>query len=181
MDSVASRYAIALLSIAKEENKIKEYVLEVENLVEVFEKNKDLVLLLKDHGLSKDEKKETISLCFEGKINEFILNLLYVLVDNKRGGYILDVCNEFVRIGLNELNIKRGIVYSTIKLTKTQLKGMESKISKMLNANVTLRNVIDENLLGGFKVQVEDYILDDSMKNRLEKLKETITLKKGEN
>lgn len=181
MDSVASRYAIALLSIAKEENKIKEYVLEVENLVEIFEKNKDLVLLLKDHGLSKDEKKETISLCFEGKINEFILNLLYVLVDNKRGGYILDVCNEFVRIGLNELNIKRGIVYSTIKLTKTQLKGMKSKISKMLNANVTLRNVIDENLLGGFKVQVEDYILDDSMKNRLEKLKETITLKKGEN
>ena len=181
MDSVASRYAIALLSIAKEENKIKEYVLEVENLVEIFEKNKDLVLLLKDHGLSKDEKKETISLCFEGKINDFILNLLYVLVDNKRGGYILDVCNEFVRIGLNELNIKRGIVYSTIILTKTQLKGMESKISKMLNANVTLRNVIDENLLGGFKVQVEDYILDDSMKNRLEKLKETITLKKGEN
>ena len=45
MDSVASRYAIALLSIAKEENKIKEYVLEVENLVEIFEKNKDLVLL----------------------------------------------------------------------------------------------------------------------------------------
>ena len=181
MDSVASRYAIALLSIAKEENKVNEYVLEVENLVEIFESNKDLVLLIKDHGLSKDEKKETISLCFENKISEFILNLLYVLIDNKRGGYILDVCNEFVRIGLNELNIKRGIVYSTIKLTKTQLKGMESKISKMLNANVTLRNVIDDKLLGGFKIQVEDYILDDSMKNRLEKLKETITLKKGEN
>ena len=51
----------------------------------------------------------------------------------------------------------------------------------MLNANVTLQNKIDESLLGGFKIQVEDYILDDSMKNRLEKLKETITLKKGEN
>ena len=150
------------------------------NLCE-FESNKDLVLLLKDHGLSKDEKKETISLCFENKISEFILNLLYVLIDNKRGGYILDVCNEFVRIGLNELNIKRGIIYSTIKLTSSQLKGMESKISKMLNANVTLRNIIDENLLGGFKIQVEDYILDDSMKTRLSKLKETITLKKGEN
>ena len=181
MDSVASRYAIARLSIAKEENKIKEYVEEVENLVIFFESNSDLLLLLKDFGLSKDEKKETLSLCFENKVSEYILNLFYVLIDNKRGGYILDVCNEFVRIGLNELNIKRGIVYSTIKLTSSQLKGMESKISKMLNANVTLRNVIDENLLGGFKVQVEDYILDDSMKNRLEKLKETITLKKGEN
>ena len=181
MDSVASRYAIALLSIAKEENKVNEYVNEVENLLNIFESNSDLVLLLKDFGLSKDEKKETLSLCFENKLNEYILNLLYVLIDNKRGNYIVDVCNEFVRIGLNELNIKRGIVYSTIKLTLKQLKGMESKISKMLNANVTLRNIIDENLLGGFKIQVEDYILDDSMKYRLEKLKETITLKKGEN
>ena len=180
MDSVASRYAIALLSIAKEEYKVKEYVDEVDTLIDVFNANSDLCLLLKDYGLSKDEKKETLSLCFENKVSEYILNLFYVLIDNKRGGYILDVCNEFVRIGLNELNIKKGIVYSTIKLTASQLKGMEKKISNMLNANVTLKNQIDDTLLGGFKIQVEDYILDDSMKNRLEKLKETITLKKGE-
>jgi hypothetical protein len=54
-------------------------------------------------------------------------------------------------------------------------------ITILLNANVTLKNTIDNSLLGGFKIQVEDYILDDSMKNRLEKLKENITLKKGEN
>ena len=58
---------------------------------------------------------------------------------------------------------------------------MEKKISTILSCNVTLQNQIDSSILGGFKIQVEDYILDDSMKNRLEKLKETITLKKGEN
>ena len=42
-------------------------------------------------------------------------------------------------------------------------------------------NVIVTDIIGGFKIQVEDYILDDSMKTRLSKLKETITLKKGEN
>ena len=58
---------------------------------------------------------------------------------------------------------------------------VEEKISKMLSCNVMLVNQIDPSLVGGFKVQVEDYILDDSMKHRLEKLKENITLKKGEN
>ena len=181
MDSVASRYAIALLSVAREENDIKGYVNEVEEIAKLLKANKELLILLKNYGLSLDEKKQVLKKCFDLRIKEYILNLFYVLIDNKRGGYIIDVCNEFVRIGLNELNIKRGIVYSTIKLTSSQLKGMESKISKMLNANVTLRNIIDENLLGGFKIQVEDYILDDSMKTRLSKLKETITLKKGEN
>ena len=112
MDSVASRYAIALLSIAKEEHKVKEYVEEVSNIVEIIKQNPDLIYLLKDYGLTNDEKKETLSLCFENKIQEYILNLFYVIIDNKRGKYLLDVCNEFVRIGLNELNIKKGVVYT---------------------------------------------------------------------
>lgn len=181
MDSVASRYAIALLSVAKEENKVKEYVLEVEQLLEIFSLNPDLMLLLKDYGLSADEKKETLSICFKGKIEEFILNLFYIMIDNNRGKYIIDVCKEFVRIGNNELNIKKGVVYTTIKLTEKQLTKIEEKISKMLSYNVTLKNIIDSSIIGGFKIQVEDYILDDSFKNRMEKLKENITLKKGEN
>ena len=181
MDSVASRYAIALLSIAREENKIKEYVDEIQQIIDILNENKELLILLKNYGLSNSEKKETLDVCFKDKISEYILNLLYVLIDNKRGNCILDVLNEFVRIGLNELNIKTGVIYSTILLSNEQLSLVEKKVSKILNANVTLKNTIDNSLLGGFKIQVEDYILDDSMKNRLEKLKENITLKKGEN
>lgn len=181
MDSVASRYAIALLSVAKEENKIKEYVIQVEQLLDIFSNNSDLLLLLKDYGLTSEEKKETLSICFKNKIDEYILNLFYVMVDNSRGKYIVDVCKEFVRIANNELNIKKGIVYTTIELTTEQLAKMEEKISKMLSYNVTLKNVIDHSIGGGFIIQVEDYILDDSIKNRIEKLKENIILKKGEN
>lgn len=181
MDSVASRYAIALLTIAREENKIKEYCDEVSKISEILSKNKDLLYLLKSYGLSTDEKKDTIKTIFEGKISQFILNLFYVLIDNKRGGYLLATCEEFVRISLNELNIKSGVVYTTIKLTSKQIKALEMKVSSILNANVTLVNKLDESLLGGFKIQVEDYILDDSIKNRLANLKQTIILKKGEN
>ena len=181
MDSVASRYAIALLSIAREENKIKQYCDEVSSIAEILNSNPDLLYLLKSYGLSIQEKKETLKVVFEGKINQYILNLFYVLIDNKRGGYILSSCNEFVRIALNELNIKRGVVYSTVALTNQQITAMEKKVSQIINANVTLTNKLDSSLIGGFKIQVEDYILDDSIKNQLYKLKESIKLKKGEN
>ena len=81
----------------------------------------------------------------------------------------------------NELNIKNGVVYTTLNLTDSQIKAMEEKVSSILNANVTLTNKLDSSLIGGFKIQVEDYILDDSIKNQLYKLKESIKLKKGEN
>ena len=181
MDSVANRYAIALLSIARDENKIKEYVDEVEELISLFKENPQINILLKNYGLTRDEKKEILTNCFQNRITNSILNLFYVMIDNKRGGYLLQVCNEFVRIGMNELHVKKGIVYTTIHLSKEQLISMEKKVSKILNSNVILTNVIDLSLLGGFKIQIEDYILDDSMKSRLEKLKETIILKKGDN
>ena len=91
-----------------------------------------------------------------------------------------DILMEFDRISLNELNIKKGIVYTTIKLTKQQIEKLNEKVSKMLKANVFLVNEIDTKLIGGLKIVVDDYIIDDSLKYRLISLKDEISLKKGE-
>ena len=180
MDSIPNRYAIALLSLAREENSIKEYIDEVNQIIKIINDNKELITLLKSYGVSNQEKKSALQTIFENKIKEYILNMFYVMVDNKRGGLVLDVCNEFVRIALKELNLKQGIVYSTIELNKKQIEALSLKVSKILDANVTLTNVIDKSLIGGFKIQVDDYVIDDSSKSRLEKLKDSLKQKKGE-
>ena len=64
MDTVANRYAVALLSIAREEEKVQEYIDEVEQILEVLDQNDGFVRILKDYGLTNEEKKETIDVCF---------------------------------------------------------------------------------------------------------------------
>lgn len=179
MDTVANRYAVALLSIAREEEKVQEYIDEVEQILEVLDQNDGFVRILKDYGLTNEEKKETIDVCFKGKIREYILNTFYVVVDNNRGAIIEDVLKEFVKLGYKELNIKKGFVFTTIILTKEELKQMEAKTSQLLNANVILQNKIDKNLVGGFKIQVDDFIIDQSIKHKLSDLKTTL-LKRGD-
>jgi len=174
MDSVASRYAIALNSLAREENKVMEYIKECEMLLSIMDENPDLLSILKDYGLTKDEKKETVDILFKDKIKEYILNLFYVVIDNSRGNAIYDILKEFVKISYQSLNIKKGYVYSTIKLTTEEMKGIEKKVSDVLGSTVTLENKIDKSLIGGFKVQIEDYIIDESIHNKINKLKETL-------
>lgn len=180
MDSVASRYAIALLSIAREENQMKKYNQEAEQLIGIFEANPDLTRILKDYALSATEKKATIDLLFKGKILEYMLHLMYVVIDHKRGDQLLAILQEFNRLALKEMNIRKGVVYSTVSLTKAEIKNLEIKVSDLLKAQVTLQNEVDPSLLGGFKIQIEDYILDNSMKNRLLQLKDSLTIRKGE-
>lgn len=179
MDSVANRYAIALLYVAREENKIRKYINEVESIIQILDDNEELGRILKDYGLTIDEKKETIDLCFKGKINEYILNLFYVIIDNKRGAIFKQILEEFVRIGYKDLNIKNGTVYSTIKLTDEEIKSIEKRASSILNSTVILKNKIDDKLLGGFKIQVDDFVIDESIQKRLSDLKISLLKKEG--
>ena len=54
MDTVANRYAVALLSIAREEEKVQEYIDEVEQILEVLDQNDGFVRILKDYGLTNE-------------------------------------------------------------------------------------------------------------------------------
>lgn len=44
-------------------------------------------------------------------------------------------------------------------------------ISEKINFEVQLTNIIDEQLLAGVKIKVEDYVLDNSIKSYLEAFK----------
>ena len=158
MDSIANRYAIALLSLAREEKSVKEYLTIAEGIVEVFEQNEDLMMLLKAFSLSKDEKKEIVEKIFLPISNRYCVNLMNVVIDNGREGYIKKIFDEFTKLCLDDLNIKRGVVYTTSMLSITNLQLLEKKVSAILNANVTLTNKIDKSLLGGFLIKVNDYL-----------------------
>ena len=180
MNNIAHVYAMAFLEVAIEDNKVEQYLKEANQLIEIFNENNDLIRLLKDYGLSIQNKKDIIDECFKDRLSEHLINLIYVVLDNKRGGYIKDILVGFSTLASEKLGIKHGIIFTTIKLELDEIRKIEEKISKKINAKVTLVNKIDNDLIGGFKIVVGDYILDDSIKNRLLKLKETINIQKGE-
>lgn len=181
MDSVASRYAIALLSLAREENCVKEYISICEQVIEVLDQNTDLEKILRDYGLTLNEKKETLDICFKDKVPEYVLNFFYIIIDNRRGNLFKSILLEFVRIGYKELNIKKGTIYSTIKLSELEIKEIEKKTSEILHATVILDNKLDKKLIGGFKIQVEDMVIDESIKKKLDDLKISLLKKEGSN
>ncbi len=179
MNQMFNRYAIALFSLALESNKIDEYLFESKQLVQIFEDNPELIILLKDYGVSNDEKKQAIEAIFKNKVSTDIFHFMCVIIDNKRGKYIKEIFAEFIKVCLKRLNIKSGIIYSTQTLTNKQISDIENKVSNILKSTVKLINKIDSSLIGGFKVEVEGFLLDYSISNKIEKLKDELLSDKG--
>ena len=173
MDSLYSRYANGLFSLALEENKVDLYRKRIKMIKNVFDENDDFLHLLSSCFISNEEKDEIIDKVFKSE-EEYIRNFIKIIFINKRGNCLIKILNEFIKTCNENLNIKDGIIYSVNKLSNEQIEKIQESLSTRLNCKVELTNSLDEKLLGGVKVSIEDKIFDGSIKNKLEKLKESL-------
>ena len=174
MNEVASRYAAALVSIAKEEQKLEQYKLAVLSIKETFDSNPEVLKLLKSYFVS-DENKAQVA---DELTKEFglsnLTNFIKLLVVKHKIYLYKDIVTEITK-GINfELDVYEGFVYSTEPLEKQKILEISDVISKKINKKVELKNKIDERLVGGVKVVVYDHVFDGSIKYKLETMKEQL-------
>lgn len=163
-------YALALFSLAKEEKKLKKVKEESLELVSALVENKDYLDLLSSKRLDFESKETMIVKAFKGT-DKNILNFLLLTASKGISKIVIPTLEKLIRLINEELKIKEGIVYTTVKLTPAQIKNIEDKVAKQLGFKPTLINKLDAELVSGFKVVVDDEVIEDSVASRLEQIK----------
>ena len=174
MEEVVSRYASALVSIAKEEQKLEQYKLAVLSMRETFATNPELLKFLKSYFVSNENKDQVLEeLTKEFKLKN-LTNFMKLLVAKHKIYLFKDIASEITK-GINfELDVYEGFVYSTEPLEKDKILEISKVISQKIHKKVELKNRIDERLIGGVKVVVHDHVFDGSIKYKPETMKEQL-------
>ena len=173
MESVASRYGLALYSLAVDNNKVIEWQEEVKELNGVLKENPDFVMILGSSFLSFEERVEILEKSLVG-VNKNIVALIVVVMENNRTSCLYDIFESFNSYCNEYRGVSEGLVYSTNKLEQTVINQIEEKISKIEKRKVELKNVIDPTLIGGVKVVISDHIYDGSIKHHIENMKKDL-------
>ena len=174
MEEAVSRYAAALVSIAKEEQKLEQYKLAVLSMRETFASNPELLKLLKSYFVSNESKEKVIDELTKEFALKNLTNFMKLLVLKHKIYLFKDIASEITK-GINyELDVYEGFVYSTEPLEKAKILEISEVISKKILKKVELKNKIDERLIGGVKVVVHDHVFDGSIKYKLETMKEKL-------
>lgn len=174
MNNLASRYASALLSLALEENKNTEYRDYLKSINEVLHVDDQFIKLLECYTISKDEKKELIDKIIVNAPSHHINAFFKVIIDNNRAHYIKDIIDGFITLSNEKDGISEGYIYASSELSNDKIEKIARAIGKKINKNIYLKLKIDENLIGGFKVVINDYVFDASIKNKVESLKQVL-------
>ena len=174
MNEVVSRYAAALVSLAKEEQKLEQYKLAVLSMKETFDNSPEILKYLKSYFVSNEDKEKMVEELTKGFALKNLTNFIKLLVVKHKIYLFKDIVSEITK-GINfELDVYEGFVYSTEPLEKQKILEISQVISQKIHKKVELKNRIDGRLIGGVKVVVHDHVFDGSIKYKLETMKEQL-------
>ncbi|MCF0148729.1 MAG: F0F1 ATP synthase subunit delta [Clostridium sp.] len=166
------RYALALYEVAEEKGKVQQYLEDLHQICNIIETNKDFYEVIKHPQISTKKKKRTFINIFKGHIDEELLSFLLILIEKDRILYLKEKLVEMEKIDLERKNTLKGIVKTTIPLTEEEFSNLVSTLENKYKKHVILKQVIDEKILGGIYVRVNNDVIDGTVKSKLDELKE---------
>lgn len=168
--SIEMTYGNALLLAANETQKVDIILKEISEVLDVFQREKELYSFFINPTIAGKEKKAVIGKIFSGQVCEEILNFLYVLIDKGRMRHFPKIVKTYIDLVDREEGCAIGVIYSVKPLNEEQLKQFEEKTGKLIKEKVKLKNKIDASLIGGIKILIDGKIIDASFKRRLKDL-----------
>ena len=166
------RYALALYEVAKEKDKVDEYINDLREICDLIENNKDFYEVVKHPQISTKNKKRTFINIFKGKIDEELLSFLLIIIEKDRILYLREKLNEMEKIDLERKNILSAVVKTAVPLLESEISNLQEKLEKQYNKKIIMTTEIDKSLLGGVYVRVGNDVIDGTIKSKLEEMKD---------
>jgi F-type H+-transporting ATPase subunit delta len=166
----ALRYAKATLNLAKEKGFAKEVNDDMILIQSTIEENHDLEVMLKSPIIKSGPKLAVLTQVFEKKVNGITMGLLNLLIENKRLSLLNLVAKEYVVIYDFLKGVEVAQITSAVPLTKELEAEILKKIKESVGKEISMNNVIDPSIIGGFIIRIGDKLYDSSVSSRLKNL-----------
>ena len=92
--------------------------------------------------------------------------------------YYDDIFDEFHKLCNEQLKIKEGIIETARELDEESIKKLEKALSDG-EYTVVLKPKINKDLISGFRVTIEEKVIDNTMKQRIKQMEEILKRKDG--
>lgn len=170
----ASRYAKALISLSQESGKLEDVYGNMQSLSATLADSSDLRSLIKNPTIKEDEKSKVFTALFGSTFNEGTMNLINLLIKNKRAQLLGTTAEQFITLYKESKNIVTAQVTSATKLDEEQ----KNKVLSLLKheGEVEIIEKVDASLIGGFIVRVGDKQIDASIATKFKNLRKEISL-----
>ena len=140
-------------------------------LVDCLQRSERMLALFQDVMVPSQAKLLSIRNAFGGNLNATLDRFMALIAKKNRMDQLLPILKEFLRLRDSAHGAVKGLVRMAVPLSTEALKSLEKTLSATLGRPCELETILDDSLIGGFTVRVEDTVYDSSVRTQLDILK----------
>ena len=163
------------MDIAAENNSYDSILNQLQEIKAVLNNSEDLMIVLANSSIATAKKIEIINDVFAGKIDNSVLNFLKLIIEKNRFNEFEFIINSYSEMLDQKANKKKVEIVSAVKLNFEAKTNVLFKLEHKLNCEIVPDWQVDENIIAGLIFKFDDFVIDTSVRNKVENLSKTIS------
>lgn len=161
---LATRYAKALLDLAVEKGQLEEVHADMQWIKAVCKSNPDFVSLLRSPIIKADVKKKILDAVTTGKLSDLSIAFNKLLTAKGRESNLPEISIAFLDAYKAEKNIHTVQLTTATPITDAMKTAIINQVKSAAGyEKIELEEKVNEDLIGGFVLQIGDKLVDASI------------------
>ena len=171
---VITRYAYALVKYARESGQGGLVCSEAETLLGAIRTVPDLrrMVTAADDVVSPFEKKKLLQTALGHRFSMEMSRFLTLLNNNGRMNLVEDILRDFVDMYHRSIGIRKAHLTTAREPSERLLQRLKALVKLKTGDDVIIEVEVDPGLIGGFVFDLDDYLLDASVRHQLDLIRE---------
>jgi ATP synthase F1 delta subunit len=173
MEEIAEVYARSLFEVASEREVLDAVREQLGQFADALQENRQVAVFFFSPYFSTAEKKEALHKLLSGP-EEVFMNFLETLTERHRMPVVFRIRQRVDEMWEEAHQLLPVQVTSAISLDEQTVRSIGDRIGEQTGREVELSSTVDPDILGGIVLRVGNFILDASIRNRLEQLRKQV-------
>jgi len=168
---LASRYAAAFYNFVVETDSIEIAYNDILLVQKVVTENKELKTVMESPIIPVEKKIKIFKKIFTKTTTETTIKFFTLVLKKRREPQMLMICREFIKIYYVKHNIKEVYITSSQLLSQKMKNYLQNFIEKDSPYTYFFYYSVDNKIIGGFVIKIDDLYFDASILTKINKLK----------
>jgi F-type H+-transporting ATPase subunit delta len=173
MEEIAQVYARSLFEVAQEQDKLDTIKEQLGQFADALTETREVAVFFFSPYFSAEEKKSGLHSAVKGADPVF-MNFLEALIERHRTPAIFRIRTEFEVLYDQTNKLLPVQLTSAVELDSELVESLGRRIGEQTGNEIELSSKVDPEILGGIVLRVGNFILDASIKTRLEQLRREV-------
>lgn len=171
---VITRYATALVKYVRETGQGEVVCSEAETLMRTIQSTPDLrrMVTAADDVVSPFDKKKLLQTALGNHMSPELSRFLTLLNKNGRMDLVEDILRDFVTIYRRGIGIRKAHLVTATEPSERLLQRLKALVKQKTGDDVIIEVEVDPSIIGGFVFDIDEYLLDASVKHQLDQIRQ---------